>query len=86
MNQPDPSFVRRDKRGRRIGENWWREFIMGVYNAAWLAVDEARENYDRDTGQMEEDADFYAVHPQPRLKDFLIGYAGMSREPEDSMV
>lgn len=58
--------VRLDKRGRRIGHNWWRE-----YNTALLR--DAEDAWQRLYGmnhQMEPD-EFRAAHPRPTLKQFL---------------
>lgn len=65
-------MTRCDKRGRRIGHNWWREMIMEQFRSQWHDRDE-REG---DNHQMEPD-EFNAAFPKPRLKDLLIGNAGM---------
>lgn len=68
--------VRRDKRGRPIGRNWWREHIVSVLHDAedaWLA------HYGTNH-QMEPD-EFRRAHPRPTLKTFLIEQAGMHVEP-----
>lgn len=69
--------MRRDKLGRRIGRNWWREFIMDTYyaaRAAWEALLEAAA-----IGYATEEAAFREQHPPPRLKDLLIQNAGLAR-------
>jgi hypothetical protein len=65
---------RRDSLGRRIGHNWWREFIMEAYDGARFSVEAHRE----DAHQMEPD-EYAAEHPAPTLKSFLIASAGMAR-------
>lgn len=77
--EPAEPYVRRDKRGRRIGANWWRELIMSQYNAAWHDRDEREQ----DNHQMEP-AEFAAYWPKPRLKDFLVGNAGLWRDADDA--
>lgn len=65
--------VRRDKRGRRIGYNWWREYncrMLYDYNDAVAVLD--GENH-----QMEPD-EFRAAHPRLTLKQCLVGNAGMA--------
>ena len=64
---------RRDKRGRRIGYNWWREFnvqMMRDYNDSVDACD--GENH-----QMEPD-EFRSAHPYVTFKQCLVGNAGMT--------
>lgn len=65
---------RRDKRGRRIGRNWWREHVMEHYYAAahawWLDCEATAIGY------ATEAAEYAAEHPRPTLKGFLVGLAG----------
>lgn len=83
---------RRDKLGRRIGYNWWREFIMEMYSPAreqWeVAFDlGANATYrpgiiaeaQRKTrrGGRNEVTDFVADNPPPTLKAYLLANAGM---------
>lgn len=85
--------VRRDRRGRRIGYNWWREFVMAAYSPAREAWEQAFEEAThqsyrpgiiaesrRETrrGGRNEVMDFVTEHPPPTLKAFLTEYAGMS--------
>lgn len=68
--------VRRDSRGRKIGYNWWREFIcdqLFFASAAWeRQAEEAAIGYDTEI-------EIYArENPRPNLKDLLISNAGMS--------
>jgi hypothetical protein len=66
--------MKRDKLGRRIGHNWWREFIMGHLTAAsqvwWLEAETASN------GWATELAEFHSLHPKPQLKVFLVGLKG----------
>lgn len=69
--------MRRDKLGRRIGRNWWREFIMDTYYAA-------RANWERGLeataiGYPREEREYREKYPPPRLKDLLIQNAGLVR-------
>lgn len=77
---PREGWVRRDKRGRRIGYNWWRE-----YNCSLLL--DARLVWERDceaacNGHATEIAEYASINPRPTLKSFLLANAGMYREPE----
>lgn len=70
---------RRDRLGRRIGYNWWREMCvnqMRDYNFAIAALD--GENH-----QMEPD-EFRAAHPLVTFKQCLIGNAGMFSQAEQA--
>lgn len=71
---PSPP-VRRDSLGRRIGHNWWRALVMEQFNADWHHREERRE----DNHQMEPD-EYDAAFPLPRLKDYLVGNAGLWRD------
>lgn len=71
---------RRDKRGRRIGHNWWREYICEMLldaDLTWLAAREAACN-----GWPTEEREYQMAHPRPTLKDFLIRCAGMKDRAE----
>lgn len=66
---------RRDKRGRRIGRNWWREFNcdqLFYASAAW-----ERECESVALGYEAEEKEYAAQNPRPTLKGFLISNAGM---------
>ena len=65
--------MRRDKRGRKIGYNWWREYNVEVFRSAYDAIEAHRE----DNHQMEPD-EYSAAYPLPRFKDFLLANAGMN--------
>lgn len=72
--------VRRDKRGRRIGYNWWREYNVNMLFEATQVWERECERvalgYDTET------AEYAAEHPLPTLKEFLLGNKGMHREPD----
>ncbi len=66
--------MRRDSLGRRIGRNWWREFIMAHLSAAahaWELNAEQASN-----GWATEYEEFRDLHPRPQLKHFLVGLRG----------
>lgn len=66
--------MRRDRLGRRIGRNWWREWIMDHLTSArasWDLQAEAASN-----GWATELEEFRELHPQPQLKVFLVGLKG----------
>ena len=67
---------RRDRRGRRIGFNWWREYNVESFRSALYAVEAHRE----DNHQMEPD-EYAEAYPLPRYKDFLIANKGMRDQP-----
>lgn len=86
----EPS-VRRDKRGRRIGRNWWREWIMEEYRAAeaaWFALRESGQpintgavaGADYDTAYYQlSDEEYQQINPRPTLRMFLETNAGMAQ-------
>ncbi|KAB2809288.1 hypothetical protein F9L07_19810 [Pimelobacter simplex] len=67
-------MIRRDKLGRRIGRNWWRELIVSSWSAAdhawWLHREAVAVGY------ATEEAEFAAEHPRPTLKAFMVTLAG----------
>lgn len=66
--------MRRDTLGRRIGRNWWREWIMSHLSAAadaWHLEAERVSN-----GWSTELQEWQELHPQPQLKVFLVGLKG----------
>lgn len=71
-------MMRRDKRGRRIGRNWWREHNHDLWfwaNAAWeQACEAAAAGYSTETGE------YASTNPRPKFKDFLIAHKGMTQE------
>lgn len=73
--------MRRDKRGRRIGYNWWREFITSEFflaTAVWESQCEAAA-----MGYPTETAEFAAENPRPTLKALLLGHKGMNQPRGD---
>ena len=89
---------RLDKRGRRIGYNWWREYIMEMYapaRQAWEDRFEAETNmtYHRGIiaterraerrGGRREVTDFIEVDYPPTLKEYLLANAGMHQDRSD---
>ena len=72
--------VRRDKRGRRIGRNWWREWNHELWfyaTAAW-----ERQCEEVAIGYGTETADYEREHPRPQLKEFLLANAGQADRQE----
>ena len=69
--------MRRDSLGRRIGRNWWREFVMDHLRSAdhawWLQAEEVALGYATEL------AEYRQAHPRPQLKAFLVGLAGERR-------
>lgn len=65
--------MRRDRLGRRIGRNLWREHITDAWRAADHAWWLARENVAY--GYATESAEYAQDHPRPTLKAFMIGLA-----------
>lgn len=70
--------VRRDRRGRRIGRNWWREWNVDSLRAAdqawWLGREAVAVGY------ATEEAEYKATHPRPTLKAFLVSNRGQRLE------
>lgn len=88
-------MARLDKRGRRIGYNWWREYIMEMYSPArqqWEADFEAATNQTyrpgiiaverraERRGGRREVTDFIETNYPPTLKEYLLANAGMNHE------
>jgi hypothetical protein len=65
--------MRRDRRGRRIGRNAWREFITDAWRSAdhawWLACENVCYGYGTEI------AEYQAEHPRPTLKAFMVALA-----------
>lgn len=64
---------RRDRRGRRIGRNPWREYITEAWRCAdhaWWLQAEAEA-----IGYATELAEFRAAHPRPQLGAFMVELA-----------
>lgn len=77
--RPDPP-VRRDRRGRRIGHNWWREYNCSILLDATLVWEAAAEA--EAIGYDTEIAAYAENHPRPTLKNFLLANAGMNTQRE----
>jgi hypothetical protein len=72
---------RRDKRGRRIGRNWWREMNWDLWfyaTTVWHSACEAVA-----FGYETETAEYTADHPLPTFKSFLLANAGMNQPREE---
>lgn len=78
-----PLVVRRDKRGRRIGRNWWREYNCELLLDATLIWEGQCEV--AAMGYATEMAEFAELHPRPTLKAFLLANAGMSTQPDEEV-
>lgn len=65
--------MRRDKRGRRIGRNAWRDHITDAWSSAdhawWLALEAETYLYDTEIREYRE------THPRPNLGDFMTALA-----------
>jgi hypothetical protein len=89
---------RRDRLGRRIGYNWWREYIMEAYSPArqvWEndfetatnmtyapGIIAAERRRERRGGRREATDFLYENHP-PTLKAFLLAEAGRGSDPTE---
>ena len=86
---------RRDRLGRRIGRNWWREYVTGIYRDArdqWLVQFDlqtghtyrpgiiARERRLERRGGRREVTDWLDDNPAPTFRQFLEGLAQEVRE------
>lgn len=69
---------RLDKRGRRIGYNWWREYNCSMLLDATLTWERDAEQETHGYGT--EMAEYREAHPMPTLKSFLLANAGIHRE------
>lgn len=74
-------MTRRDKRGRRIGHNWWREYNRDLLFDATLVWE--RQCEETAIGYPTEIAEFAQAHPRPTLKEFLLANKGLLVQPED---
>lgn len=74
LNWTMTTTSRRDRLGRRIGYNWWREFIWNewrcAYDAWYMAMHEHTLLYETEA------CEYRANHPSPKFKDFLIEHKG----------
>lgn len=86
--------VRRDRLGRRIGYNWWREHNMDIWRSAHDAWVQRRESSAPAFGAAGaansgvccyqlSDGEYRELYPEPTLKEFLIENKGMNTEPEE---
>lgn len=73
--------MRRDKRGRRIGRNWWREYNCEMLLDATLVWE--RQCEEAAIGYPTETAEYEQENPRPNLKAFLLANKGMNTEPEE---
>ncbi len=66
--------MRRDRLGRRIGHNAWREYVLDAYRPArqawWERMEAATAEYATEL------AEWTADNPGPTLKGFLVGLKG----------
>lgn len=75
---------RLDKRGRKIGHNWWRTYNCDLlYHATNVWEERCEEVAIGYATEMEE---FMAEHPRPTLKEFLIANKGMNQQKEEDDV
>lgn len=84
---------RRDKRGRVIGYNWWREHNVNLFrdsHDAWSARRESGGLVFSVAGTANggvayyqlSDEEYATLHPQPTYKELLIANAGMGEETD----
>lgn len=69
-------MTRRDKRGRRIGHNWWRSYNCDLLLDATLVWERVAE--EATLGYGTELREYEAENPRPNLKDFLLRNKGMN--------
>lgn len=62
--------MRRDRRGRRIGRNPWRDYITDLWRCAdhawWLAMEDTTSLYATEVRE------YRAEHPRPTLREFMV--------------
>lgn len=68
---------RRDKRGRRIGRNWWRTYNCDLLLDATLVWE--RQCEEIAIGYETEVAEYAEQHPRPTLKAYLIANKGIGK-------
>lgn len=68
--------VRLDKRGRKIGRNWWREYNCSILLDAELTWQSQCEAECMDYAT--EIREYKMLHPRPTLKAFLLANKGMT--------
>ena len=86
-------MARLDKRGRKVGYNWWREHNTNLFRDAHDAWSARRESGGLVFGvagtakghvayYQLSDEEYARLHPQPTYKELLIANAGMGEEGE----
>lgn len=82
-------MTRCDKRGRRIGRNWWREYNMEIWRSAHDAWVQRRESdapaFDAAGAANSgvccyqlDDREYRELYPEPTLKEILVGNRGIN--------
>lgn len=72
-------MARLDKRGRRIGHNWWRELNCDLLLTAAIMWETECEVMA--VGYETEIAEYAEANPRPNLKDFLVRNKGLGKQP-----
>ena len=72
--------MRLDKRGRKIGRNWWREMNTDLLLDATHAWEAKAEQVC--IGYATELAEYAEHTPRPNLKQFLLLNKGYASQPE----
>lgn len=68
---------RRDSIGRRIGHNWWREYVWTEWRCAYDAWHLIMS--DECLGYSPEEREYRHNRPSPKFRDFLEQLAGAGR-------
>ncbi len=70
--------MRLNKRGHKIGHNWWREHIVSHWFSAdhawWLARESVALGYET------EEREYAEENPRPTLKKFMVDLADPNRQ------
>jgi len=69
--------MRRDRLGRRVGYNWWREMNVALLFDATLLWEQQREA--EAVGYETEERAFEQANPRPNLKEFLKANRGFQK-------
>lgn len=69
-------MARRDRLGRVIGYNWWREYNMEMFTLDTIAWEQRRE--EEALGYDTEMDEFEAANPRPNLKSLLVNNKGLN--------
>lgn len=80
MSKLRPVTDRRDRRGRRIGSNWWREYNTSLLLDASLTWERQCEAVA--IGYATEIREYAEANPRPTLKQFLLHNKGMNTNPD----